>query len=361
MPSRNNTIFGALGRNAVHPFPARMAPELVCDLIRNSPRPIRILDPMMGSGTVLALAQSQNHRAVGVDIDPLAVLISRVWTTPNGGETVIRIARAVLKRAIRHVEGMPLSKSYPNGANSETRRFIRYWFDPQARRQLAALSLAISRVRNANTKDVLWCAFSRLIIAKSSGASRALDLAHSRPHRHFKTAPANPFDKFLHSIQFVLKNSLVKYRRSNGPKTIVREGDARRLPLSANSIDLVVTSPPYLNAIDYIRCSKFSLVWMGYEVSDLSAVRKRSVGTEVGRDLAQDVEVLEILKNLRISKLPRRRSAIIAAYVDDMRMAIDEVARVLVPGGKAVYVIGENTIRGVYVKNSEILTALEPD
>lgn len=59
------------------------------------------------------------------------------------------------------------------------------------------------------------------------------------------------------------------------------QGDARRLPLDDESIDLVVTSPPYLNAIDYMRCSKFSLVWMGYTIESLRHIRSASIGTEV--------------------------------------------------------------------------------
>jgi hypothetical protein len=56
--------------------------------------------------------------------------------------------------------------------------------------------------------------------------------------------------------------------------------------------------------------------------------------------------------------LAARKRAIVAAYIDDMRAAIDEVARVLTPGGQAIYVIGDNTIAGIYVKNSEILISL---
>jgi DNA modification methylase len=358
MPLQNNTIYRALGRNAVHPFPARMAPELVCALIKNSRRPIRVLDPMMGSGTVLALAQSRMHKAIGFDIDPLAVLMARVWTTPSDSALVRKRAATVLKRAEARFKIISVGAAYPVAADKETRKFIRYWFDAYARRQLTALSEAIAGIKDPHIKDVLWCAFSRLIIAKSAGASRALDLAHSRPHRHFITAPTKPFNNFLNSVELVVKNSLTKGSKSNGPRATAREGDARKLPLNSSTVDLVVTSPPYLNAIDYIRCSKFSLVWMGYNVSELSMVRKHSVGTEVGRKLLDDHEVAGILELLKIKKLAPRKRAIVSAYIDDMRAAIDEVARVLTPGGQAIYVIGDNTISGIYVKNSEILTSL---
>ena len=78
--SHRKTIYEALGREPVHPFPARMAPGIALDVLSEAAKPLRVLDPMMGSGTVIALARSMGHRAVGFDIDPLAVLISKVWS-----------------------------------------------------------------------------------------------------------------------------------------------------------------------------------------------------------------------------------------------------------------------------------------
>jgi DNA modification methylase len=64
---------------------------------------------------------------------------------------------------------------------------------------------------------------------------------------------------------------------------LARDPGARALQLKEKSIDLIITSPPYLNAIDYLRCSKFSLVWMGYSISALRDLRSVCVGTEVGQ------------------------------------------------------------------------------
>ena len=243
MGRASTTIYGALGRNPVHPFPARMAPEIVCSFIRRTKRPLRVLDPMMGSGTVVALAQSRNHTAFGVDIDPLATLIARVWTSPVDPDQVRHKAAEVLQRATHHYKKVRARGAYPVDADEETRKFIDYWFDGWARRQLFCLSASIGRVRNAATRDLLWCAFSRLIIAKQAGASRALDLAHSRPHRFFKTGPLKPFPSFMSSVEHVLKNVLSKHE-GRGMRAKVSLGDARKLRIKASSIDLVLTSPP---------------------------------------------------------------------------------------------------------------------
>jgi hypothetical protein len=93
------TIYEALGREPIHPFPARMAPGIALDIVASEPKPIRVLDPMMGSGTVLAVARACGHNAVGIDIDPLAVLLARVWTTSVDVGRVEGRANEVLERA----------------------------------------------------------------------------------------------------------------------------------------------------------------------------------------------------------------------------------------------------------------------
>lgn len=251
------SIYSILGRQAVHPFPARMAPGIVAETLTKAKRRVRVLDPMSGSGTVLALARSENHKAFGVDIDPLAVLIGRVWTTPIAQDRARRKAEFVLSRAKRQIRSIRLAQAYPADSTEATRRFVRYWFNAISRKQLAALSKTIARVRDETLRDVLWCAFSRLIISKQSGASMALDLAHSRPHRSLAKVCQRPFDFFLKEAEFVIRNCIARNSVA-GPSVQLQQGDARKLPMKAGSIDLVITSPPYLNAIDYMRCSSLA-------------------------------------------------------------------------------------------------------
>jgi DNA modification methylase len=334
-----------------------MAPGIALGIISQAKKRLRVLDPMAGSGTVIALARLKRHKAVGVDIDPLAVLISKVWTTAVEVEEAKSKAREVLARARKIFAHTPQSEAYPSRSDRETRRFVCYWFDGYARRQLRSLAIAIARVRNEATRNVLLCALSRLIITKQSGASLAMDLSHSRPHKAFMRAPVKPFRKFLAAVDHVAENCVNKKGVGRGPAPQVHLGDARNLPVRDDSIDLVVTSPPYLNAIDYIRCSKFSLVWMGYRIPDLRELRAESVGAEAAKNSSNgDPNAEEIIAGLRLKpQLSARDKAVLTRYIEDMHRAVREVARVLAPGGKAVYVVGENTIRGTFISNSRII------
>lgn len=357
--SHQKTIYEALGRGPVHPFPARMAPGIALEIVSDAKQPLRVLDPMMGSGTVIAVARSKGHKAIGVDIDPLAVLLAKVWTTTSDIEAAREKANEVLARARQIFETLSFKESYPPHADEETRHFVRYWFDEYARRQLASLSMSISRVHDDVVRDILWCGFSRLIITKQAGASRAMDLSHSRPHRAFDRAPVKPFQKFLSAVDRVVENCLDVNNRRRGPAPTILQGDARDLGVDDESVDLVLTSPPYLNAIDYMRCSKFSLVWMGHCVNSVRYIRAASVGSEVGINLAEDdEEISRVISELKLRpKLTARTKAILGRYIDDMRESLSEVERVLAPQGTAVYVVGENTVRGTYIPNSVIVTA----
>jgi len=360
LKSHKKTIFEILGRNPIHPFPARMAPGIALEALGESKKPLRVLDPMTGSGTVLAVARSKGHRAFGFDLDPLAVLIAGVWTRTVDADEVNDKSKEVLDRSKQVFRTLSSGQAYPIGSDLETRRFIRFWFDDYARRQLAALSIAIRRVHSDATRDVLWCGFSRLIITKSAGASLAMDLSHSRPHKKFTRAPIKPFARFVTAVETVVSNCPQDGQAELGPVSVVKLGDARELDTSAESIDLVLTSPPYLNAIDYMRCSKFSLVWMGHTVDELRQIRGSSVGAESSHEQALNAAwVQSLIKQLGLrTPLSSRDGAILARYVWDMGKALAEVSRVLRSGGRAVYVVGDSTVRGTFIPNSAIVEAV---
>lgn len=360
LKSHKKTILEILGRRPIHPFPARMAPGIALDALGKNDRSLRVLDPMAGSGTVLAVARANGHRAFGFDLDPLAVLLANVWTRTVDADRIRDKAGQVLERAKNAFGPLPSGRAYPIGSDGETRTFIRFWFDEYARRQLAALSFAIRRVRNNTTRDALWCGFSRLIITKNAGASLAMDLSHSRPHRKHTRAPVKPFGRFLRAVDTVVSNCPQRGATPVGPTSVVKRGDARKLDIDTESIDLVLSSPPYLNAIDYLRCSKFTLVWMGHTISELRKIRGSSVGAETSSEQALDARwVRELIRQLGLlPTLSTRHQALLTRYVWDMGRALAEVSRVLRIGGRAVYVVGDSTVRGTFIQNSAIVQAV---
>jgi DNA modification methylase len=323
-------------------------------------RPLRVLDPMVGSGTTAVVARALGHQALGFDTDPLAVLISQVWCGDVPGGAVRISAERVLAKATAASQAMRLSEAYPRNADEETKAFTRYWFDETNRRQLTSLAATIRATRNASVRRVLWCAFSRLIITKQASAAMALDVAHSRPHRVTARTPIRPLQHFLRAVEIVLKAAPFAAGEVGRPQALIELGDARELRLEEGSVDMVITSPPYLNAIDYLRGHKFSLAWMGYPVSGLREVRATNIGTEVaaGAKLDDPVVVAAMNRMGEIDGLVGRERRQLARYLADMALVMAEIHRVLKPGGVAVLVVGDTTRRGVFIRNSDAVVHL---
>ena len=121
-------------------------------------------------------------------------------------------------------------------------------------------------------------------LSKRSGASQAADLSHSLLHRVFQRAPSKLFPKFLLTAERVVNGYIVSgLDDDSGLPAHMREDDARSLPLGDGSVDIVLMFPPCLNTIDYIWCSKFSLVWMDHTVGEMRRLWSDGIGTNVGK------------------------------------------------------------------------------
>ena len=345
-----------LNRRSVHPFPARMAANIPWEILSPHRGRLRVLDPMAGSGTSLIVGRAAGHAAYGIDSDPLAVLIAKVATADAKLSRIEERGKEVLRSAKRMA--VISNQAYPRNADEETREFIRYWFDLEARKQLSALVSAIRDVDDSSSRKFLWCALSRMIVTKDAGVSLARDVSHSRPHKSFKRSPVEPFNAFESALKRVLTACLFRGTHP-GTKVQVWRGDARRLPLEAESVDLVITSPPYLNAIDYMRGHKLSLVWMGHRIETLREIRSGSVGAECGDSTVGEREIIDIVHEMgRVQRLPERFQRMIRRYVTDMNAVITEISRVLVSKGQAVIVMGDCTLRGIYIRNSAAIRLL---
>lgn len=218
--------------------------------------------------------------------------------------------------------------------------------------------MAIDAVSDRSVRDLLWCAFSRLIIVKQAGASRAMDVAHSRPHRSYPSARIQPVDHFLRVVRQIVKFAPFK-RCGVMPAATVKCGDARRLPVQNGSVDYVITSPPYLNAIDYLRGHRLSLVWMGHSVETIREIRSESVGSEAGQGrTATDPVLSRALRACVDTELASRERGMLIRFLQDIQQVLTEVRRVLKPNGCAVFVVGNCTVRGAFVANSAGVKAL---
>lgn len=338
----------------VHPFPARMAPDLAMAGLHKLPPNSTVLDPMVGSGTVARHAAALGHHAIGFDVDPLAVLMTTVWTRQVDSAATL----AMLDRVVTQARGTLLRDVVLPwiDKDEETANFTKYWFGRQQRNDLRKISFLLHSLKSENhpdtiaSVDVLRLALSRIIITKENGASLARDVSHSRPH---KVTEESDYDVFC-GFERAAKQIIGTIAQSNINSTArINLGDARSLDsIQTASIDSVLTSPPYLNAIDYMRGHKMSLVWLGHKISELRSIRSDAIGSEKA-GTKEDNVINAISQSMgEVEKLPNKQKKMVLRYAGDLSKMMTEIHRVLKINSTATLVVGNCTTRGIFINNA---------
>jgi hypothetical protein len=341
--------------HSLHAFAAKFPPQVPRVFIeRLTEVGDLVLDPFVGSGTTVVEAFLHRRRAIGIDIDPLAHLICRVKTSHLPPREADASGVACLAHAVDIADDNERLNAFMERLDQRSRDFIDFWFLPHTQKEIASLVLAIENEGDRRLREFLLLVLSSAIITKSGGVSMARDLAHTRPHKDLEKIPKSAFVQFQKQLVKAVRALADLPTHLNG--TEILEGDARTLPLEAESVDLVVTSPPYANAIDYMRAHKFSLVWLGHAIDALSEHRSRYIGAEkIGTDLTVSLppfteEVLE-----RLGTLDLKKQKIVRKYFLDMRRAISETFRVLRHDAASIIVVGPSTMRGYLIPTQQCL------
>jgi DNA modification methylase len=359
-----------------HSFPAKFPPQLPRKFINELTLENEVvLDPMSGSGTTVVEALLSRRQGIGFDIDPLAIKIASVKITALEIDLVVKTGNEIIQnsRAAYNGQHDALRLALINRWDAKTKEFIDYWFAAETQIELLALVFEIEKIANSALKAFFELVLSATIITKSGGVSLALDLGHTRPHKAKlivsktgriivgeKTEDDNgnrhafltkilrsAFDEFEKRLKNNLDGLIIAVPKK--PSAEIAFGNAESIPLPDNYVDLIVTSPPYAsNAIDYMRAHKFSLVWFGYTIEDLSEKRKEYIGAEATTNVTFEqmppsVDIL--LANM--TQIDAKKSLVIRRYYSEMTRVLKEMFRLLKPGKAAIVVIGSSIIRGI--------------
>ncbi|MFX1368399.1 MAG: DNA methyltransferase [Promethearchaeota archaeon] len=359
--------------HGIHKFPAKFFPELPRFLIaRYSNSGDSVLDPMCGSGTVVLEAQLKERVAIGIDIDPMARLISKAKTKPISPEILTSVKEWLLTTIdVLHSDSAS-SPRIPefNYRDSWFRDFVQY--------ELGIIRDAIDKFSGSSLAATLTSAcvtdITRFLYVVFSSIIR--DVSNADPHctrtvirqkLQREIAPGETVTKFGETLEKQLAGMSELYQVSlskNLREPIFPDSNAISTGLDSESIDLAVTSPPYINAVDYPRTHQLEMYWLGLvEDGPLSNMKRRYIGTETV--YKREYESLRVsgLKTLdpllkRIYQVDPRRSYITYKFFEDMKLQLQETKRVLRPGGYYCVAIGNNVIRKVPIHSHLILSEL---
>jgi site-specific DNA-methyltransferase (cytosine-N4-specific) len=325
------------GLYGIHPYPAMFHFLLVRKFIRElSNEGDLILDPFCGSGVSAVEAMLNSRNYVGYDINPLAVLIAKVRTTPIPTEKALKLLELILKQDLKGYE-IP---SFPN---------IEYWFDEDVIEELAKLRAVIFGIEEVSLQNLFKVAFSETVRLVSRVDRGEFKLVRAKKVKKqdvkliFEAIARRNIVRLSVLSKLPLKAS-VDIQQLN-----VLEG----LPLKDESVDLVITSPPYGDSkttVAYEQFSKLSVKWLGldngFENHQLGAKEKGYEQELPSEELSECLE--------KIKKADPKRAREVYSFYADLYRAIENISRKIKPGKHAVVVVGNRTVRGVELPTDRI-------
>jgi len=247
-----------------HSYPARMhwaTAERVLEAF--GPERGRVLDPFMGSGTVLIEARVFGCAATGVDLNPLATRLTRVKTDPldeTRRKTLLTLAREVAGRSEERVRArVPVHAKLPPGEAS--------WYLPHVLKEMAGLFEEIGAVEDESLRERLVMVFSALVVKFSKQRS---DTAEEQVDRRLRKGLVNEF--FVRKTSELCERLQTLEEVVRGPFPQILNGDARRLEERVTAgFDMVLTSPPYGGTYDYAAHHQRRFGWLGIDSSQFQA------------------------------------------------------------------------------------------
>jgi DNA modification methylase len=323
-------------------YPAKYIPQLANKLIETySNVGDTVLDPFCGSGTSLIESMVLKRKGLAFDINEFAVFLTKVKSTfiSNAAE---------LDSDLGDICGF-YRANCDTEITFENER-IDYWFSPNNKRKLFWLLEGINYVENKDNRNFFTICFCQILKSSSRQDDRT-----PKPCKDKNKVDKDPFSLFLkHYGKMLLGNAGLGNYIKNTPEPIIDYADARNSTIGDETVDLIVTSPPYLTSYEYIDLFEWSLLWLGaLNNKTLKELRQNFIGTSSKLSKTQDKEFdPEIV--VMLSELPKQAKNKALRYYSDMNVSFVEMYRVLKKGGNACIVIGNTTKNGFYYKNAEI-------
>lgn len=355
-----------------HKYPGKFIPQIprwaIEKYLENSTEKL-IMDPFCGSGTTLVEGLLKGHNVIGVDIDPLSTLISKVKTTSLNIELLNLISDWFLKNMER-VEGTFIPECETLG----------HWFTEDATIKLSKIRTLINMVESEfgnskeinDIKDFLIICFSSIIrrVSNADNQSQKTYVSGTKPK-----IPEETFTLFRSQLALYRERIQVFSSEVNKNSTIICGSNINGLAEKIGNVraDLAITSPPYIKSVDYVYNQMAELFWVGdlfeMQTQELQNEKKKEyIGTnKVAKVEYSDyspinylLEVAELDEKLQEifsndTKNGHKHAFVTYKYFIDMEMHFQEMINCLESGSHYVMVVGDSTVSDVLFRTSNYL------
>ena len=332
-----------------HRYPAKFLPNVVKKIIEDyAPDCNVIADLFAGCGTTLVEAKAHGKSSIGTDINPVAQLITKVKTTPIEPTELQQSYDAIIASFDYYDEA-----DYIHIKKHER---IDYWFFPSEKAKIAFLFSLVNKAKiDEETKDFFYVCISHIL----KNCSKWLQSSTKPQIDPDKTIPS-PFDEFKRHCQKMIKSNrafyeeLVTKGNLNVECDILLE-DARHTSIQSGSVDVIITSPPYVTSYEYADIHQLTGYWMDY-IPNMQDFRKQFIGTSYSGNTSMDVPGSALGQEIvnELGKKSKHIACDVAQYFNDMQEVSKEMVRILAQDGQACIVIGNTKIKDVHIKSAEV-------
>ena len=354
--------------HGMHTYTAKLIPHIPRYFIENyTSEGNTILDPFCGSGTALLEGKLLRRNTIGIDINPLAVLLSEVKTKTLDIEN-LSSAINLVKRNLKNGNGRrKVSVVFPN---------IDYWFCKKAQNELSRIKFSIENFKSRFNKSIykfLLVCFSSIVRKSSYADPRMAKTYRSKMvlkkiRDGWKPTPIKYFERALDKNFEKIKFFSEKLKLNNNYGKAF-QGDAKKISVilrkyGIKKVDFIITSPPYINAQDYFRSYKLELWWLGLATpEEVRNLNKQAIGTERISGInynykpKSEIRILASVLN-KIWKINKRKAYIIYNYFENINIIFREAYEVLKNSGHFCLITGNNTICEIKIPTYKIIIRL---
>jgi len=321
-----------------------------------------VLDPFCGSGTTLVESVIRGRDAVGFDINPLAVLVSRVKTTPLDPEEVRLATKQVLLDGHRILNnGLPHPPYCVN---------IHHWYRPHVIRELTSLHEAVGRLPFSGARAFLAACLSAINRNVSNADPQHVFPGYSKRLRRLdleRGRKIDVFETFSGGVRKRIGYLEEMLERMNGVgRATVHRAMADDPPGIGRRADLIVTNPPYISSVRYLETLKLEMSWAGL-ISNPSSYReldRLQIGTE--RFTAEEkrefidsgIDEVNLISERLFNSGNQRMSRTVSLYFRRMAAAFESWDKLLRPGGRIVLKLSPSRVRGETVPTPTIVSGM---
>ncbi len=355
--------FTKYSNHGFHTYPAMMIPQIARRLIEMYGLKSKVLlDPFVGSGTALLEAKLHKNfkKAYGIDINPLARLISKVKTTTISPDKLNQEFNQLIQRCTSDIKEINFKEKEIEKPDFHN---IDFWFKPQVITDLAVIKKNIQKIQDQDIKDFFLVSFSETIRRVSNTRNGEFKLYRMNEIQLAKHNP-NTLKEFIKESAENVKSMIEFYSEANKNCAIIVLDEDTRLKTSIgdDEIDLIVTSPPYGDSrttVAYGQFSRLALQWMDYAKEEVINIDKVSLGGIPTKDLVNSLgspSLKEIMHKIT-EKDPKRARDVLSFYVD-FDKCIKELHRVTKQGAFLCFVVGNRTVKGIQIPTDDIIVEL---